>query len=72
MWTMDNTDGFTQRQLDLINEVRDEMIADGMDGKNASDIITNAWNPNVTTKDDLVAAIVAWAEGTSRRHQTIQ
>lgn len=60
MWTMDNTDGFTQDQLDLINEVLEEMIAEtGMEKSNASDMINNAWVDGIETADDLREALKA-------------
>ncbi len=57
MWTMDNTEGFTQDQLDLINEVLPELIADGVDQSNANDLINNAWHDGIRTADDLRKAI---------------
>ena len=44
MWTMDNTEGFTQDQLAMINKAV-EMVAakaDGVDAKNINDAINNA------------------------------
>lgn len=57
MWTMDNTADFTQSQLDLINEVLAEMIGDGYDESNASDIINNVWTEAIHTADDLRNAV---------------
>lgn len=57
MWTMDNTEGFTQNQIDLINKVRGELIADGIEGSNADDLINNAWVDGIETADDLRKAL---------------
>ena len=68
MWTMENTDGFTEAQLDVINEVRTEMVAElpasAADGpidmtKNIDDQINNAWNDGIVTTNDLRRAIAA-------------
>ena len=58
MWTMDNTDGFTQDQLDEINELHDKLMAEysGDDAEqfaqSVSDAITNAWGA-----EDIEAAV---------------
>ena len=57
MRTMDNTENFTQDQLNLINTALDELVADGMDEKAASDLINNAWTDDIETADDLLEAI---------------
>ena len=57
MWTMDNAEGFTQTQLDMINEVLTEVVTDGMDERNASDIINNAWVDSIHTAADLRRAV---------------
>lgn len=43
MWTMDNTEGFTEDQLELINDAIDMLDTDGIDGKSVNDAINNAW-----------------------------
>lgn len=43
MWTMDNTQGFTQDQIDMINDAIDLMDTDGIDESNVNDAINNAW-----------------------------
>lgn len=51
-WTMDNTEGFTQDQLNLINEAI-EMIsakADGVDAENINDAINNVWSEQETAE----------------------
>lgn len=57
MWTMENTDGFTQDQLDLINEARELMDVDGVDGSNVNDAINNAWSGQDTAADLAAAAM---------------
>jgi hypothetical protein len=44
MWTMENTEGFTQPELDMINDVRSTLL-DGFTGEAYSidDAINNAW-----------------------------
>ena len=53
MFTMDNTEGFTQRDLDLMNEALMVLVAEGMDESNASDIINNNWQPAGNTVESL-------------------
>lgn len=49
MWTMDNTEGFTQDQLDEINALRAKLMAEydgdkaGQFAKSLDDAINNAW-----------------------------
>ncbi len=57
MWTTDNTKGFTQDQLDFINEVLKELVADGVDESNANDIINNSWVDGIHSADDLRRAV---------------
>jgi hypothetical protein len=57
MWTMDNTEGFTQAQLDMINEVHEGLTALGWEEKAANDLINNAWNDSIKTAADLRKAI---------------
>lgn len=58
-WTMDNTNGFTEDQLDLINEAIDLVTAkaDDVDVKNINDAINNAWCGQETA-EDLAAAVL--------------
>jgi len=58
MWTMDNTDGFTQDQLDEINALHEKLMAE-YDGDypeqfahSLNDAINNEWGA-----DDLEAAV---------------
>ncbi len=61
MWTMDNTEGFTQDQLDLINDAVKMVAAkaDGVDAKNISDAINNAWTEQETAEDLAAATLKA-------------
>lgn len=46
MWTMSNTEGFSQTDLDVINDVRDAIARDAGDDADAGsidDAINNAW-----------------------------
>jgi hypothetical protein len=47
MFTMDNTEGFTQENLNMMNRVFAD-LAQIMDGRNASDKINNAWFEGIT------------------------
>lgn len=54
MWTMENTQGFTQDQLDLINAAIALMDTNGVDEANVNDAINNAWGEQETA-DKLAA-----------------
>jgi hypothetical protein len=43
MFTMNNTEGFSQTDLDLINEALNIRLERGEDEKSATDKINNAW-----------------------------
>lgn len=60
MWTTENTEGFTQADLDEINAARERLAAryDGVDEKNLDDLVNNAWNDGMTA-DEIVAAVSA-------------
>jgi len=51
MWTMDNTTGFSQAQLDIINKAIRLMDTDGAHESNVNDAITNAWNEQETAEE---------------------
>lgn len=53
MFTMDNTQGFTEADLDLMNEAVEVLIADGIDESNACDIVNNNWMPEGNTVESL-------------------
>ena len=50
MWTMDNTEGFTENDLDMINSVCERIAADNADIEASSiyDAINNAWVDGVS------------------------
>jgi len=57
MWTMDNTDGFTQPELDDINAVLEfAMRRTELDPHNLNDIINNLWHHGMT-RDELLIAV---------------
>ena len=43
MFTLSNTQGFNQADLDLMNKALAILTADGIDESNASDIVNNNW-----------------------------
>ena len=51
MFTLDNTEGFTENQIDVLNEALEIRIARGEDEKSASDAINNAWFDGATVED---------------------
>lgn len=53
MFTMDNTEGFTQADLELLNEALELLMADGIDESNASAIVNNNWIPEGNTVESL-------------------
>lgn len=64
MFTLDNTDGFTELDLSLINRALDVLIEHGIDEQNASHIITNNWCVDVEntieslTKSNFIDRII--------------
>lgn len=55
MWTLNNTDGFTQDELDIINKAIGLIDVGGIDQSTINDAIANEW------KDDLTAEELAEA-----------
>lgn len=55
MFTAENTTGFSDSNLELMNEALDVLVADGMDESNASDIINNNWQEFGNTVKSLTA-----------------
>ncbi|WBT40152.1 hypothetical protein [Hyphomicrobium sp. DMF-1] len=51
MWTMDNTTGFSQAQLDIINKAIRLMDTDGACESTVNDAINNAWNEQETAEE---------------------
>lgn len=61
MWTMQNTEGYTQDELDTINEAIERLQSvvstdDIDDEQNFNDAIANSWCEGMTA-DELVEAI---------------
>lgn len=54
MFTIDNTEGFSESDLPLLNEALAALVADGVDEKNASDIVTNNWTDGENTVESLI------------------
>lgn len=55
MFTMENTSGFTQDDLKLLNEALKVLLAGGMDEKNAADHVNNRWRESGNTVETLTA-----------------
>lgn len=53
MFTIDNTEGFTQADLDLMNRAVRLLMEDGLDEKNAADIVNNNWQESGNTVASL-------------------
>lgn len=67
MWTMTNTEGFTQEHLDTINEARAAILkesctdaphTDEAFAKHIDDALTNEWVEDISA-DDLRDAVLA-------------
>lgn len=54
MFTMSNTEGFTQSELNLMNEALQVLIDGGMDEQNASARVNNNWREGVNTVESLI------------------
>ena len=56
MFTIDNTEGFTNEQIAVLNDALAIVMKNnpGIDESNASDLINNAWIGD-TTPEDLAA-----------------
>ena len=55
MFTMDNTQGFNETDIKLMNEAVEVLIADGIEESNACDIVNNNWAPEGNTIESLTA-----------------
>jgi hypothetical protein len=55
MFTAENTNGFTDSDLELLNAALTVLVADGIEEKNASDIINNNWQESGNTIESLTA-----------------
>lgn len=57
MWTLNNTDGFTQDELDIINKAIGLIDVGGIDQSTINDAITNEWKDNLTA-EELAEAVM--------------
>jgi hypothetical protein len=56
-WTEDNTEGFTEAELDELNAAQAELeLVTDWDETNIADLLNNAWVPG-STAEALVAAV---------------
>jgi glycosyltransferase A (GT-A) superfamily protein (DUF2064 family) len=56
-WTEDNTEGFTEAELDELNAAQAELeLLTDWDEQNISDLLNDAWVPGATA-ESLVAAV---------------
>jgi hypothetical protein len=53
MFTLENTEGFTQSDCDLMNEALRKLLEDGVCESSASDIVNNNWMKTNNTVDSL-------------------
>ena len=59
MWTMTNTEGFTQEQLDTINEARTAILKESCaDADHVDDALCNEWAEHISA-GDLRDAVLA-------------
>jgi len=48
-WTMEDTEGFTQSELDMINSVRETLLTEFQgDPERVDEAITNAWQDGIS------------------------
>lgn len=60
MFTLDNTEGFTELNLSLMNRAVAVLTESGMDEKNASDLINNNWRVDAeNTIESLTKKVTA-------------
>jgi len=56
MFTVNNTEGFTNDEIDLLNEALQVIMAEGgIEESNASDIVNNNWMAAGNTVETLAA-----------------
>ena len=53
MFTLNNTNGFTESDCVLLNQAVQLLIERGIDESNASDIVNNNWNETNNTLESL-------------------
>lgn len=59
MFTLTNTEGFTQCDLDLLNEAAAYLTAGGMEMQSACDLVNNNW---LGDGSDDVNSLIAWGD----------
>jgi len=59
MFTMENTEGFSQDQLNELNAAMRFLIDDGFDEQTASDMLNNAWDESTQTMEALLDRVAA-------------
>jgi hypothetical protein len=55
MFNLDNTNGFTQSDCDLMNRAVAVLMSRGIDESNANDIVNNNWRDSGNTVESLTA-----------------
>lgn len=53
MFTLDSTNGFSQSDINLMNQALEVLVERGIDESNAADIVNNNWQPSGNTVDSL-------------------
>jgi ABC-type taurine transport system substrate-binding protein len=53
MFTLDNTEGFTAANIEIMNAALAKLVARGIEESNASDIVNNNWTGDGDTVDSL-------------------
>lgn len=53
MFTLENTEGFNQSEINLLNAAIENLMASGIDEENASAIVNNNWQASGNTVESL-------------------
>ena len=53
MFDLNNTEGFSQDDIILLNTAMKTIMESGVDDSNAADIVNNNWEPTGNTVDSL-------------------
>jgi hypothetical protein len=57
MFNINNTSGFSQDDIALLNEALEIMMENGIAESNAADIVNNNWEPTGNTVDSLTRTL---------------
>ena len=57
MFNSNNTSGFSQDDIALLNEALEIMMENGIAESNAADIVNNNWEPTGNTVDSLTRTL---------------